>query len=315
MVSRMFDTKRARIWLARRGKSATDAIVGGLTVAGLRTLRGFDLEALSNFTGGAMRRVGPLLPEHRIGRANLAAAFPEKSAAEIENILLGVWDNLGRFAAEFTHIDHLWDPGRPLRDQPRIKFSPKSEEIGDRLRDDGKAALIFSAHLANWEIPAIVAHKTGNDSTIVYRRPNLRSVSDAVVRMRTTSMGTLIATNITTAVKLADALQRGSHVGMLVDQYHVRGVPVTFFGRRTRANPMLARLARRSECPIHGARMIRLNGSEFFGELTDELTPVRDGEGRIDVEATTQAITSVVEGWVREHPEQWLWLHRRWRDE
>jgi KDO2-lipid IV(A) lauroyltransferase len=78
---------------------------------------------------------------------------------------------------------------------------------------------------------------------------------------------------------------------------------------------MLARLARRSECPIHGARMIRLNGSEFFGELTDELTPVRDGEGRIDVEATTQAITSVVEGWVREHPEQWLWLHRRWRDE
>ena len=56
-----------------------------------------------------MRRIGPWLPEHRIGRANLVAAFPEKSPAEIERILRGVWDNLGRVGAEFAHIDRLWD--------------------------------------------------------------------------------------------------------------------------------------------------------------------------------------------------------------
>ena len=111
----------------------------------------------------------------------------------------------------------------------------------------------------------------------------------------------------------AEALKAGKHVAMLVDQYLTGGVEVTFFGRKTRANPMLARLWRQVECPIHGVRIIRLPGYRFRAELTEEILPVRDAEGKIDVQGTTQAITNVVEGWVREHPEQWLWLHRRWR--
>jgi KDO2-lipid IV(A) lauroyltransferase len=60
-------------------------------------------------------------------------------------------------------------------------------------------------------------------------------------------------------------------------------------------------------------RIIRLPGHEFRAELTEEIPPVRDPSGRIDVQGTTQAVTSVVESWIREYPEQWLWLHRRWR--
>jgi KDO2-lipid IV(A) lauroyltransferase len=55
------------------------------------------------------------------------------------------------------------------------------------------------------------------------------------------------------------------------------------------------------------------DGNRFRAELTEEIAPVRDAAGNIDIQATMQAITTVVEGWVREHPEQWLWLHRRWR--
>jgi KDO2-lipid IV(A) lauroyltransferase len=100
---------------------------------------------------------------------------------------------------------------------------------------------------------------------------------------------------------------------MLVDQHDSRGVEVTFFGRRCKANPMIARLARHYECAIYGIRSIRLPNHRFRLELTDRITPARDSEGRIDVQATMQIITSIVEGWVREHPEQWLWVHRRWR--
>jgi KDO2-lipid IV(A) lauroyltransferase len=67
------------------------------------------------------------------------------------------------------------------------------------------------------------------------------------------------------------------------------------------------------DCPIHGTRVIRLPDHRFRLELTDEIAPVRDAAGTIDVTATMQRITSIVEGWVREHPEQWLWVHRRWR--
>ena len=100
---------------------------------------------------------------------------------------------------------------------------------------------------------------------------------------------------------------------MLVDQHYGRGVEVTFFGRKCLTNPLIAMLAREIECPIHGTRVIRLPGNRFAGEISEEVAPVRDAQGRIDVAGTMQAITAVVEGWVREHPEQWLWVHRRWR--
>src|SRR5260221_3346523 len=127
-------------------------------------------------------------------------------------------------------------------------------------------------------------------------------------------MGTLIPAGRDAPIKLAQALQDGKHVAMLVDQYLTGGVEVTFFGRKTRANPMLARLLRQVECPVHGVRIIRLPGQRFRAELTEEVKPVRDERGQIDVQGTTQAVTSVVEGWIREYPDQWLWLHRRWRE-
>jgi KDO2-lipid IV(A) lauroyltransferase len=116
-------------------------------------------------------------------------------------------------------------------------------------------------------------------------------------------------------VRVAEALERGAHVGMLVDQYYVRGVEVSFFGRKTRANPLLARLARHFDCPIYGTRVIRLPGHRLQPELSDEIKPVRDADGKIDIAGTMQTITNVIEGWIREYPEQWLWLHRRWRPE
>src|SRR6188768_3399551 len=106
----------------RRGsllRSLSDATLGFLTVHALRAIRLFNPYVAANIGGAVLRTVGPWLPEHRVGRANLTAAFPEKSPAEIETILRGVWDNLGRVAAEFAHIDRLQ------------MFDPDPQEIGD----------------------------------------------------------------------------------------------------------------------------------------------------------------------------------------
>ncbi len=302
--------------LSRRLRRVGDAVAGFIAVGVIRAMRLINVDVMSNFAGWLMRRIGPWLPEHRVGRANLVAAFPEKSPAEIETILRGVWDNLGRVGAELAHIDRLWDyhsakPGQPRR----ILDSDESERIIEKLRDDGKPALIFAAHLANWEIAAVAAHSYGVNSTVLYRRPNIKALSDEVVRLRRGCMGTLVHTSMDAPTKLLDAIQAGSHIALLVDQYNVQGVDVNFFGRRTKANPLVARLARNIECPIHGVRVVRFPGNRFQLRLTEAIEPARDADGRIDVAGTMQIITSVVEGWVREHPEQWLWLHRRWRDD
>ena len=301
----------------RRGlKRASNALVGFLGVLAIKALRLFDPDRLTDFAGWLMRTIGPLLPENRIGCANLTAAFPEKTAAEIDAILRGVWDNLGRMGAEFAHLDRLWDfdPKHPERPS-RYDITPENLDRATQLATDGKPALIFAAHLANWELPAISAAAAGVDSALLYRRPNIPAIDRWLTETRTASMGELISTGLDAPLKLAAALERGAHVGMLVDQYYVRGVPVTFFGRRTMANPLLARLAHHFDCPIHGVRMVRLPGHRFRGEITEAIAPARDAKGKIDIAGTMQIITGVIEGWIREYPEQWLWLHRRWRPE
>jgi len=298
---------RSRVRLHRMA----DAVAGRVAVALLKVIRRFDRAWVSDAAAAFMRRVGPLMREHRIGRANLKAAFPDKSDAEIERILTGVWDNLGRVAAEFAHLDQICH-GDPMK-RDFIGYDDASIERFFRLREDGKPALIFAAHLANWELPAIIAHSDGLPTTILYRRPNLGAVADAVIAIRAGHMGEMEPTGLQAPIKLGRALQQGRHVAMLVDQHYVKGVEVTFFGRTCRANPLIAMLARQVECPIHGTRVIRLPGHRFRAEISEEITPVRDADGRIDIQGTMQAITSVIEGWVREHPEQWLWLHRRWR--
>jgi|SRR5579864_133821 len=294
-------------------KSFGAAAVGALTIGMLRTTRYFDPIKTANAFAGIAGRIGPLLREQRIGRANLTAAFPEKSPAEIEAILAGVWDNLGRVGAEFAHIDKVWDYDEAYPLKSRIEIPPRTHELFHQLRLDGKPALIFFAHLADWEMPALAAVAHGLDAAILYRRPNIASADRIIQEMRQVKMGTLIPAGRDAPFRLAEALQKGQHVALQVDQYLTGGVEVTFFGRKTRANPLLARLLRQVECPVHGVRIIRLPGHRFRAELSEEVKPVRDAEGQIDVKGTTQAVTDVVESWVREYPEQWLWLHRRWR--
>jgi Kdo2-lipid IVA lauroyltransferase/acyltransferase len=299
---------------ARRFKLLVDSVVGASVVGALHVAKRMDRRRTANLAGALTRTTGPWHPEHRIGRENLRAAFPEKSDAEIETILAGVWDNLGRVAAEFAHLDEFQFEGLGPPTRDTVHLPAETLERVARINAAGKPIIAFASHLANWELSALAAKLYGSRTAVLYRRPNVRAVGDVVTRLREPLMGELVRTTLDAPVKLARLLQSGVHVGALVDQHYTKGVAVTFFGRQCRANPLVAALARQTECPIHGMRVVRLpDRNSFWGEVTEAVEPARDAEGRIDIAGTMQAVTSVVEGWVRDHPEQWLWLHRRWR--
>src|SRR5437879_2991973 len=300
-MSRLLLRAKARIRDAT--KPLGEAAVGALTIGMLRTTRYFDPIKTANLFGRITRAIGPMLREQRIGRANLTAAFPEKSPEEIETILAGVWDNLGRVGAEFAHLDHIWEHDPACPEDSRIEILPRTHELFAQLRLDGKPALIFAAHLGNWELPALAAVAHGLDAAILYRRPNIASADRIIQEIRQVKMGTLIPAGRGAPLRLAEALQNGQHVAMLVDQYWTGGVEVTFFGRKTRANPTLARLLRQVECPVHGVRIIRLPGHRFRAELSEEVKPVRDTAAQIDNQGTRQAVTAMIDGWNRENPD------------
>jgi Kdo2-lipid IVA lauroyltransferase/acyltransferase len=288
-----------------------DRILGRIVKWLLALLRRSDPDRASDTCGAIARTFGPWVPAHRIGQANLRAAYPEKDAAWIEATLRGAWENLGRVAGEYVHLGRLWDYDPDHPNQGRIITDDVDAFVA--LRDDGKPALCFAAHLGNWELPALAAAAHGLPSAVVYRMPNNKAVAKEIIRIRAPLMGRMIRTRAQAALEMAAALENGEHLGMLVDQHFSRGADVEFFGRRCKANPTIARLARQFDCPVIGVRVIRLPDRRFRITAHGPFALPRDASGQVDVAAATQMINSVVEGWIREHPDQWLWFHRRWR--
>ncbi|MBN8928794.1 MAG: hypothetical protein BGO51_27945 [Rhodospirillales bacterium 69-11] len=288
-----------------------DRLLGRLVKWLLAALRRTDPDRAADLCGAIARRIGPHLRAHRIGQANLRAAFPDRDAAWIEATLREAWDNLGRVAGEYVHLGRIWDFDEHAPNTGRIVTD--AVDMFEMLRDDGKPALCFAAHLANWELPAVAAAQHGLPSAVVYRMPNNKAVAKEITRIRGPLMGRLIRTRAQAALEMAGALEAGLHLGMLVDQHFSRGVDVTFFGRPAKANPSIARLARRFDCPVIGVRVIRLPGRRFQISAEGPFDLPRDAAGLVDVPAATQMITNVIERWVREHPGQYLWFHRRWR--
>jgi Kdo2-lipid IVA lauroyltransferase/acyltransferase len=292
--------------------ACVDAVLGSLLVVALRVLRRIDLDLATAAVAALARRIGPRLKGHRVARSNLSLAFPEKSAAEIEHILAGMWDNLGRVLVEYAHLDRLWD------------FDPAAPHCGriiiegdDRRRYLAAFAmtgpvLFFGAHCANWELLvwSVGARSRG---AVVYRPPKIAALDRELRRIRNRSKTILIAANVAAPFAVKELLRCGGSVGMLVDEHFARGMDVNFFGRSVKVSSLFGRFARGFDCTIVGARVVRLAGGRFRLDISDPIVPPRDNEGKIDIVATMQNVTDIIEGWVREHPEQWLWMQRRWR--
>jgi Kdo2-lipid IVA lauroyltransferase/acyltransferase len=284
-----------------------------VVAAGFGLLRVLSVDRASALGGLVARRIGPLLPVHRVGQRNLAAAFPEKGTAEIERILQGVWDNLGRTGAEYAHLDRLWDiEPSDLVAGGRIVDVVGFEQVF-ALRDQGKAALFFTGHCGNWEVLPIGAARHGVPLAVMFRIPNNPYSAAMVKRIRRRSMGRLLPSGLMGTVAAAEVLSRGEHLGMLIDQYYTRGIEVPFFGRPVRTAPTLAKLARRFDCAVIGAFIERVEGARFRLVVNPPLPIAWTEDAATDERAVMAAATRQIEDWVRVHPEQWLWLHRRWR--
>ena len=300
--------KRLKAIAARAGAAAMIGVIRAL----FAFLRLLGPERSSDVGGWLLRTVSPLIPVNGVALATLRAAVTEEDEAEVKRIARGAWENLGRTAAEYAHLKTLFDYDHDNPDRPsRVEVEGIEHFI--TLKEDDRPGLIFSAHLANWELPAICAATYDLETTAVFRAPNDPAIAAIVHEIRSGAMGGLAAAKQGAAFAMQGVLEKGGHLGMLIDQHFTRGVVVPFMGRPALTNPIMGKFARRFDCPVHGVRVIRLPNQRFRIELTPPLDLPRDAAGEIDVQGAMAMMTAVVEGWVREHPEQWLWMHRRWR--
>ncbi len=258
--------------------------------------------------GGALARaIGPGLGVSKRARLNIGRALPELSQAEVAEMIAGMWDNLGRVAAEYPHLRRIriFEPGG--------RVETHGLEHMDRAVAGGRRMIIFSGHIANWEIGMLAAVQYGAEVAQIYRAANNPLVDRMIRRFRGTG-GELIPKGAVAARRAIAVLRRGAHLTMLADQKMNDGIPVAFFGRPAMTASALAALALRFDCDVLPARVERLAGAHFRLTVFPPLPLSRSGDHHADVAALMAQVNQTLEDWIRDRPEEWFWLHRRWPD-
>jgi Kdo2-lipid IVA lauroyltransferase/acyltransferase len=259
----------------------------------------------SGLGGWLGRHIGPHLGVSKRAWLNLRRALPELSGAEIARIVADMWDNLGRVAAEYPHL-------RQIRVfDPEGRVETRGIEHMDRAVAGGRRMIIFSGHLANWEIAALAAAQYGIAVAQIYRAANNPLVDRVIARCR--GGGALYIPKGSRAAKGAlETLREGGHLTLLADQKMNDGIAVPFFGRPAMTAPALAQLALRFDCDVLPARVERLNGAHFRLTVHPPLPLPKSGDRHADVLALMTAVNATLEAWIRDRPAEWFWLHRRW---
>ncbi|HEY0303247.1 MAG TPA: lysophospholipid acyltransferase family protein [Rhizomicrobium sp.] len=284
----------------------------GLEAAAFFTAIGFfrliGLEA-SSALGGFIGRHGFYRVRGIMKRAreNLRAAFPEKTAGEIEGIVREMCDNLGRTVAEYAHLAKFSVGGA----DPRLEIA--NADTARAAMDGGKGVMFFSGHLANWEMMPFVAEQLGFEGGEVYRPQNNPIIDRWLVAQRAANgPKQQVAKGVQGTKRIFTLLRRGKAIFLLADQKTNEGIAAPFFGRDAMTTPAPAMLALKLGAVLLPTSNERLKGSRFRMVVHPPLAFAPTGDSERDVYLLTCAISDAIEKMVRARPSQWLWIHRRW---
>lgn len=268
-------------------------------------LRLLSIDAASAFGGWLFQTFGPLTRVNRTVDLNLRLAFPDADPVERTRISRAQWENVGRYFIELMMMDRL------------TTSSGRVEVIGhERLQsiaERGPPVVFVSGHLANGEIMSSAILAAGIDCVITFRAFNNPYFNEAMIRSRRRYGVRLFAPKGADGIReMLTALAHGRSVALMNDQKNNRGVAAPFFGHlaHTAAGP--TKLALGAGAVLQPISVQRLNGARFRVIVHEPITLERTGKRQADVEAGVRQINAFVEARVRERPEEWFWVHRRW---
>ena len=254
----------------------------------------------------AFRLLGRL---RRVGLRNLELAFPEKGVAERERLLRVEYRNLGYLLAEFCQM-----PGYRADGASRfIRYEGLENYV--RARDRGKGVLVLTGHLGAWELSSFYHSLMGMPMGMVIRRLDNPLVDAFVNRVRCLH-GNRVIHKDDFARGLIASMRAGETVGILMDTNMTppQGVFVPFFGVQACTASGMARIALKTGAAVvPGFLLWEESEQKYVLRFGTEVAVTSTGDAEADALANTARFTAVIEGYIRQYPEQWLWMHRRWK--
>jgi Kdo2-lipid IVA lauroyltransferase/acyltransferase len=245
----------------------------------------------------------------RVGMRNLQMAFPEKSGRERARILRGVFTSLGRQVAEVCLFPKY------TRDNVSKVVVYDGFENFERAFARGKGVLFLTAHLGGWELSAF-AHSLHGYPLHVVMRPLDNVYLDRLTRQYRTMHGNTMVDKDDFVRGLLSAMKSGQTAGILMDTNMTppQGVFVDFFGIPACTASGLARIARRTDAAVVPGFTIWDSALKKYRlRFEPAVQLVRTGDDEADAVANTARFTKIIEEYVRKYPDQWLWVHRRWK--
>jgi KDO2-lipid IV(A) lauroyltransferase len=250
-----------------------------------------------------------LSPRHRlITLHNLKCAYPKKNMRYLGTIAKGAFRNLGIVVAEFFEIPSL------TRENIYDLVECEGFENYTKAMSKDRGVLFFTAHLGNWELMAISFALLGQPATFIYR-PLDSPVLENLVKYVRACKGNRPLPKERATKQIVRRIKKNEVVGTLLDQNMAwqEGVFVDFFGRPACTTDGLAVLAIYTEAPIIPAFMVRMETGKYRFVIGEEVEIINTGNLKRDALINTQNFTKIIEGFVRNYPDQWLWVHQRWK--
>ena len=262
---------------------------------------------LSSYLGGILVwSYGLFSKRNLIGMKNLNLAFPKKSNIEKKKILRKMWYHFGRVIGEYPHLHKI-----KIYKNRNLKIIGINNLL-DPLKKD-KNCIYFSAHIGNWELSSHPLTQNGFKINFVYRVLNNKFADDLLKKIRFKYGVKLIKKGAEGAKECIKALKNKENLGMLIDQKMNDGLPVNFFNKVAMTAPAIAKFALKFRCQIVPALCIREKGIkykiEYFKPIQYSFLKKLGSEEKIML-----YLNKIIEKWIIEHPEQWIWVHDRWKN-
>jgi KDO2-lipid IV(A) lauroyltransferase len=248
--------------------------------------------------------------EHRkVAIQNLETVFGrEKSTSEIRDIARRTFQNLGMMAVEFFRI-----PRMDVKTfQERVKIEGLEEAL--KLFERRKGIFLLLSHFGNWEMMGVMSKVIGNPIMVIAKPMKRNEWVDQFITKIRNRAGLEVVSSIKAGRKVMQALSQNRVVGILIDQRAKRseGIWVDFFGKKAPTTPSLAVLAMKTGAPVLPVFMVRDGFQKHRLLIKEPLELIRTGDIKRDVEANTQLFNHTLESMIRQYPDQWFWVHRRW---
>ena len=245
----------------------------------------------------------------RVGVRNLSMALPELSADSREEILRGVYQHLGWQLVEFCRMTRY----TPLNTKNRLRSEGLEHYLAAQAR--GKGVLIVTGHLGAWELSSVYHSMMGHPMGMVIRRLDNRRL-DAWVNAVRCMHGNHVIHKDDFGRGLLTSMRAGGTVGILMDTNMTppQGEFVEFFGQQACTATGLAHIACKTGAAVlPGFMLWEKSEGRYVLHFGPEIEILRTGNTAEDILRATKQCASVTEAWIRRYPDQWLWIHRRWK--